>query len=281
MIVCCAVCNKEMDRKPSQIKRAKSQVCSSECRYELIRSRGATTPCVVCGATVRRTPAHQARNEMGICCSRECFGKLQSGSNNRAYTTGYKDKVEVACIICGTMHVKVKGRIGKRPSCSPKCKCEVMKRWPPKTSTHITKSCEVCSKEFSGSPAGMKVRKTCSLKCSNQLHSKVLSGDGNGRYVHGQCYERYPLEFRHVSEEIRVRDKGCCQWCGLLESAHHVRLHVHHIDYVKTNNTLNNLILLCASCHGTMHGTEVQRENWNTTSLNLLSSQGKLITPTT
>ena len=260
MIVYCAVCNKELNRPPSRIAKAKDQVCDKECHRKLMESRAARVPCVVCGKEVKRTPAHQSRNEMGICCSRKCFGKLQTGSNNPAFSTGYKLKVKVPCEICGKELTRTKGQLSKskHQSCW-ECRSELYKRYPPKTAPTVTKTCPVCGKEFSGPPAMMKARTTCSRSCGAKLHSKRISGEGNGRYVHGNCLERYPLEFRHVADLVRERDSHACRICGLPQEEHPVALHVHHIDYVKTNNDMNNLITLCQWCHGVMHGSLEER----------------------
>jgi len=44
------------------------------------------------------------------------------------------------------------------------------------------------------------------------------------------------------------RDNDTCQKCGSKEN-----IHIHHIDWNKENNELDNLVLLCSSCHSTLH----------------------------
>ncbi len=39
------------------------------------------------------------------------------------------------------------------------------------------------------------------------------------------------------------------------------KLDVHHIDYDKTNNNIENLIILCGSCHTKTNGKN-NREYW-------------------
>ncbi len=49
-----------------------------------------------------------------------------------------------------------------------------------------------------------------------------------------------------LKEYIRARDDYTCQEC---DKSPLVKLHVHHIDYDKSNSDPNNLISLCHRCH--------------------------------
>lgn len=68
----------------------------------------------------------------------------------------------------------------------------------------------------------------------------------------------YPIEFnKKLKQQIFDRDNVICQLCHKLICDKHA---IHHIDYNKTNNDSNNLILLCDSCH---NKTNVfNREYW-------------------
>jgi 5-methylcytosine-specific restriction endonuclease McrA len=39
-------------------------------------------------------------------------------------------------------------------------------------------------------------------------------------------------------------------------------LSVHHVNYIKTDNRMANLVTLCRWCHGSMHGKPESRERW-------------------
>jgi len=54
-----------------------------------------------------------------------------------------------------------------------------------------------------------------------------------------------PLYIRKLIRDIYG---GSCAYCGQRE-----RLHIHHIDKDRTNNSPSNLIQLCNICHGKMH----------------------------
>jgi len=79
----------------------------------------------------------------------------------------------------------------------------------------------------------------------------IMAGEDNPNYRHGKYAGRsgvkYPAEFdRELREKVRERDNRECQHCGASLDG---RLHVHHIDTDKENNSMDNLVSLCSSCH--------------------------------
>lgn len=52
---------------------------------------------------------------------------------------------------------------------------------------------------------------------------------------------------------IRERDGFKCRRCGVAQATLPQALHVHHIDFSKTNNDPANLVSLCPSCHRVVH----------------------------
>lgn len=98
-----------------------------------------------------------------------------------------------------------------------------------------------------------------------RAYSHRLSGRGNPMYgrsgekspvwLGGVSFEPYPSEFNNkLKRKIKVRDGYQCQLCGTKE-----KLAVHHIDYDKQNNKINNLITLCLSCNVKVNKN---REHW-------------------
>lgn len=96
-------------------------------------------------------------------------------------------------------------------------------------------------------------------------HWKGIVGKENPSYIDGRSYTDYPIEFRRIrnNKTIHIRDNYTCQLCGdvltntkLGDSKH---LTLHHIDYNKNNNNLNNLIALCNFCNTSVNKN---REEW-------------------
>jgi len=130
--------------------------------------------------------------------------------------------------------------------------------------------CIDCGKEITRQSAlyGQGRCKSCANKNINnpffgKIHTKKtyikmsLSHGGTGiPYEHSE----YGSEFdSSLKEQVRFRDKYKCQICGCSQLENGRQLDVHHIDYHKKNNKLNNLIALCKSCH---MKTNYNRKNW-------------------
>ena len=85
-------------------------------------------------------------------------------------------------------------------------------------------------------------------------------GESNGMWNGGSSKEPYPFGFDDTLKEfVRKRDLYTCQLCNRTEKDLDSIFSVHHIDYVKKNIDLKNLITLCQSCHGK---TNFNREDW-------------------
>lgn len=76
----------------------------------------------------------------------------------------------------------------------------------------------------------------------------------------GKSFEPYGIEFNEdLKEVVRNRDRRKCFMCEVTELENEERLSVHHIDYDKRNNKLDNLISLCRHCH---LRTNYNRKKW-------------------
>jgi len=76
----------------------------------------------------------------------------------------------------------------------------------------------------------------------------------NANWKGGIGSDGYTYEFNEeLKLAVKIRD-GKCKLCGLKE-----KLSVHHIDYDKKNNSLENLITLCSTCNSKVNG---RRQNW-------------------
>ena len=91
-------------------------------------------------------------------------------------------------------------------------------------------------------------------------NAKLRVGDKNPSWLGGKSFEPYGVEFNdELKRQIRARDNHTCQECLRTEEQLYCALDVHHIDYDKRNNSPENLIALCRSCHAK---TGFGREDW-------------------
>ena len=56
-----------------------------------------------------------------------------------------------------------------------------------------------------------------------------------------------------LKKEVKERDEHKCQICDSV-----YLLHVHHIDENVKNNSIDNLVTLCAECHYRVHSKELR-----------------------
>lgn len=82
-------------------------------------------------------------------------------------------------------------------------------------------------------------------------------GEDSANWQNGKSFEPYAPEFnKELKKYIKTRDLNVCQTPGCMETE---CLHIHHIDYDKTNNNPENLITLCNSCHSKTNGKKKRK----------------------
>ena len=86
-------------------------------------------------------------------------------------------------------------------------------------------------------------------------HPNIFVGTNNPNWRNGVSFELYGVEFNEkLINIIKERDNHTCQYCGSKEN-----ICVHHIDYNKKNNSVENLLSLCMKCNSIMN---FNREVW-------------------
>jgi len=100
-------------------------------------------------------------------------------------------------------------------------------------------------------PALFKEGHPCLLEHHSQKTKDRLSeihmGELNPCWNGGSSFLPYPVTFNEeLKRRIKERDGYICQLC---ECSNPIRLHIHHIDYIKENCCPENLITLCNSCN--------------------------------
>lgn len=111
--------------------------------------------------------------------------------------------------------------------------------------------CVVCGKifrprEYFGNTAGLN-RKTCSSDCLSKLLSKNNSGENSNNWKGGYSQAHYQRIRRSLKPDI-------CEICGTTE-----HIETHHVDRNKSNNSPENLRVLCTSDHALIHYIEDTR----------------------
>lgn len=114
------------------------------------------------------------------------------------------------------------------------------------------------------------------LKYSDEMRkkcSKNSKGENNPAWKGGMSFEPYTIEFNdELKELIRLRDGFRCQLCSCPQEENLRKLAIHHIDYIKKNCNLSNLISLCMSCHTK---TQFNRSKWQEYFTNKLTKRVK------
>ncbi len=85
---------------------------------------------------------------------------------------------------------------------------------------------------------------------NNSMYGK--RGVETGNWQGGKSFEIYPKEFKQIRKVILERDNYQCQDPNC--EGNHKKLCIHHIDFDKKNNSPENLITLCSSCHTKTNG---------------------------
>lgn len=96
-------------------------------------------------------------------------------------------------------------------------------------------------------------------KVSEGLKERFRDKTQHPSWQGGLSFEPYSTDFdRKLKMRIQERDGWKCSLCGRKQEDG-MYFQVHHIDYDKKNSSVNNLILLCNSCHAK---TNYQRGFW-------------------
>ena len=127
------------------------------------------------------------------------------------------------------------------------------------------KVCPVCGKihkdlRGNNNPSRrMSVRRKISEKLTGKKHP-WQEGEKNHTFNNWSSFGEYGKEFNNrIRSTTRMSTDRRCILCGLNERRMGYKLHSHHIDYNKKNNSPDNLVPLCSNCHSR---TNTNREKW-------------------
>ena len=93
----------------------------------------------------------------------------------------------------------------------------------------------------------------------SETKSRAQTGAENPNWRGGTSLGPYAEGWYGLKKRIRTRDQHVCQIPGCSKGENGRHHDVHHIDYNKNNDNLDNLITLCLPCHRRTNGN---REYW-------------------
>lgn len=219
MLTHCAKCDKSFETYPYKIKKHKNLFCSTICQYAFKRTSSVLV-CRICSNSFQAS-AHRIKNQKECFCTKKCADKAL-----------VVPRIKKKCKVCSTQFEFLESRLkhSNRAFCSIECFYENQKN-------QIDKICECCEKQFSVSKSkgiGGKGR-FCSRECVVKFSVKEKAA----AYKHGHGW------FKKMSKETRSKTCEICEKVGKTD--------IHHIDGNERNNTVENFITLCRSCHMRIH----------------------------
>lgn len=250
----CDYCGKTFKRKPFRLRLYEKHGCSKNC-IDKHKIQANTIKCENCGVMFYRVPGKMKLSKHH-CCSKKCSNELHTGSLHIAYNPLLRGRT------CAHCKKEIKNPQAKK-YCSHQC------RYKGNSGTnHVTYSenlipCALCGKQLNVIKSFLKRNNFCSKECQNTFHSNAMRANNNPRFKHGDWLDLKKPKLLYygftlsIKGSIRERDNYSCVVCKMPESEHKIKLHVHHIDYNKTNNKSKNLITVCRFCHGKIHGKEL------------------------
>ena len=200
--------------------------------------------CKICLSKFRTFP-FKLRDGNGKFCSRICYAESLR-----------KKKLKITCKNCKNIFETHPSRKKyKRKFCDKECFQKYIKKnhpWNFKGYHKMKCANGKCRKEFISGAARALNKKYCSMQCQWDCR-KEFSGDKSASWRGGVSFKPYSHNFNtSLKFMIRERFNFHCVECGRIENGR--KLHIHHVDFNKKNNRLNNFFPLCISCHSlTVH----------------------------
>jgi len=229
-------------------------------------------PCSDCGKIIEKTTSN-------LC--RKCYHKSLKGSGNPMF--GRNNAKKYYCVDCNkeinhgykrchkcaaknnwktSDKLKNKDWSGKNNPMFGKKRPDMTGNLNPNFKVKIIKYCSHCNKKLYISL--YRTKNTINFFCSRnhfaQWKKTNILKENNPNWNNGSSFGEYGKEFdSSLKERVRFRDNYKCRECGCTQLENGRQLDVHHIDYNKINNILNNLISLCRRCHVITNGS---RKYW-------------------
>lgn len=264
----CLYCGKEFEAK-----RVDKKYCSYSCQN---KSRYKDIECLNCGKVFRQTGANVK------CCSIICSKEYEwnnklpdlNESILKTLTSSKEDRcryVEEKCCVCGKVR---KIRIGDYNRAIKKhgvifCSIQCSSIYLGKT---VILKCDTCGKVFNrGKATTIRNGKPlnycfCSKECQAQNVDYKVRGHEHYCYKDGSTSQTRGKGWKRIRRLVLIRDNDTCAYCGITGKEYGKHLDVHHVipyrnfDNSEEANNMNNLIVLCPSCHHTEDNKILKQE---------------------
>lgn len=230
--------------------------------------------CPVCGVTYKASAA-RLKHGRQTTCSRQCSYRLRAFHKT-------KEKIKLQCPVCLSHFERLESMNKDSQSCycSPSCAykgrslgiTKMPKRGKGTYNIKISQKkpvelhCIECNNLFVTIPAKAIRSKFCSKSCCNKHQKKTMLGELNPSWIDGRSYDKRCHRGQDWAEQRQKayrRDNYTCQHCGvkcvgrnsLTKNNAHRLIQCHHVTHWREShdNSLENLVTLCVSCHAKVH----------------------------
>lgn len=209
--------------------------------------------CKWCGDDFRNLP-HRDR----IFCDDDCYKDWQSVNRRGEDHPRWVEYKDVQCHTCGktkTIPPSVYDKF-ERHFCNDKCQGQWLStingpehwQWESKKV-----ECDYCNDDLWRQPHVMEknVYHFCNDECKGGWRSENIIGENHPNWEGGPVY--YGSNWHDMRRETLARDE-VCQVCDADEELHvHHRTPIRQFEVPEKANTLDNLVVLCNSCHMGVH----------------------------
>lgn len=194
-------------------------------------------------------------------CDRNCWNLDRLNNHIHKYSDeDYKNSKEgrfINCNWCNKSFYKPNCIIKDNNFCNRDCYNEWFKinfvgKKNPNFVDKIKFICEYCGDEFGRKPSYSckSILKFCSKECHNKWISKNWVGSDNPYWTgYRLYYDMSRKDWISVSDKVRKLDGNRCKICKCMSDVFKHDVH-HMLPYrISKDNSLDNLITLCKSCH--------------------------------
>jgi len=219
--------------------------------------------CANCGDTFRRYKSDIYEPAENHFCCKDCHVEYQKSEEKKpeecaAYTGG---KVELTCETCGKNYERYpsKAKRGKGTYCSRKCAGKA-------NSKERDTECYVCGNIIDKMPSRLnrgQEDNVCSKECKAKLISEKSSGPKSPQWKGGVSYHprNYGYNWKEQKEKALKRYRNCFLCSDKEDLVVHHKKPLRFFDktdkeWCERANSLENLIVLCRSCHSKVHHRE-------------------------